>query len=394
MPSAKLAESPRLLFVVSGDFGELFNARFFFAGTGSSSSFVLPLFLAQLNRERLPGRTHQLAGIGSIRRAIAIERPDVVFFFSGFLLALSGALSIDELRRLVDELAEDGVALATSDPFLGLFRELSRPCLGGQLLAGPIWWAARTLLGPRVGTFADLVQCAEVLAQVPTISILAEVGPSHGAPPALVLARPAPPALGVLPAGLEAGRPFWLFVLSSQDAKRQIEALGRRRFVARLQRRLEDSAAAGRTGVFVGPAAIVAALEQPGRRPDDCLLLAVCAVEDFLALTTAAENAFYWNTVSASLLARLPAGRPVFFFDAGHLAAFDAKLGARASELYYGGIEPPRLDLARPLDPAELAGREREFASALAPIAARQRQRGLDAHGVVERLLAVPGVMP
>ena len=57
-----------------------------------------------------------------------------------------------------------------------------------------------------------------------------------------------------------------------------------------------------------------------------------------------AESAFYWNIFSNSLILRLSAGRPAFFFDVGHLVRNHSWLYKAAVDNYFLGWQPVCLD--------------------------------------------------
>jgi hypothetical protein len=84
-------------------------------------------------------------------------------------------------------------------------------------------------------------------------------------------------------------------------------------------------------------------------------LLTYCSFKRFSALLLSAEYAFYWNSVSHSMLLRLFNRAPVFQFDKGHLVRNVKPLYERVVDCYYQGWDPIYLNQAEDLDPAQLA---------------------------------------
>jgi hypothetical protein len=113
---------PKLLFLLSSDYGELSNALHFLRGTGLDATLLLPVRLFDANRDTLQVRSRPYATLGDVVEALARERPDVVFLFSAYLYAINGILALDAVEALLTELERRHVCVVTSDPFLGLLR--------------------------------------------------------------------------------------------------------------------------------------------------------------------------------------------------------------------------------------------------------------------------------
>jgi hypothetical protein len=98
-----------------------------------------------------------------------------------------------------------------------------------------------------------------------------------------------------------------------------------------------------------------------GSLPAGALLLPFCGHALFMDLLFDAEYVFYWNVFSNSIPARVVNRRPVFFFDAGHMARSIPPLFEAGMRCYYAWADLPSLDPQAPL-----------AAAALAALAARQ----------------------
>ena len=86
-------------------------------------------------------------------------------------------------------------------------------------------------------------------------------------------------------------------------------------------------------------------------------MVSTCPFAEFEERLLAAEYAFYWNTFSHSLLARVANGLPVFLFDRGHLAHTIKPFHDAALACHFAGIEMTELDQTLRLDPHDLAQR-------------------------------------
>ena len=74
--------------------------------------------------------------------------------------------------------------------------------------------------------------------------------------------------------------------------------------------------------------------------------------EDYLHDVLSAEQAFYWNVVSHSLLIRLYNQLPIVQFDHGHLIRTAPAIYDRIVRWYYQGWAPPLRNHREPLTPA------------------------------------------
>jgi hypothetical protein len=112
-------------------------------------------------------------------------------------------------------------------------------------------------------------------------------------------------------------------------------------------RRLEQTSLAGRQPVLVAPPDLVSDLSE--RPLGNVELVPFCPFPQMIARLVDAEYAFYWNVFSCSMLVRLAMGRPVFFFDRGHMARAIEPMYEWGLRFHFGDWRPVALDTNQPL---------------------------------------------
>jgi hypothetical protein len=339
-----VVRAPRLLFVLSDDFGELFNAAYLVKDRAFEPLFLMPPRLHDVNREGFPWPLARFASAAEILAAVDRERPDVVLLFSGYLYTVNRILAMSEIEPLIAELERRPPRVVTSDPSNGVVAELCEVTFSEDFADRP--WLRRHL----EELFRLLGGLLHVYTAPPSTSRVEHVTFSN---PRIVPSEDEDAAdrgrvsrLGVDPA-----RPWWLFVLSAEDWRLQRDRLGAGAFAALLDEKLRAALRAGRQPVLVAPEDCLAAC----RVPAGAIAAPACAFASFLPLLERAEYVFYWNVFSASLAARGHARRPAFFFDRGHMSRILRPYLERSSRQFYPGCEVPLLDQRLPLDPAALA---------------------------------------
>jgi hypothetical protein len=339
--AAPAAQKPRLLVLVSRDHGELTNALSFAGAGGCDALLMLPPALYAQNAAELGTLVRGYDGLADILDAIEERRPDLVVLFSGYLLAINQLLPLPALAQLLQTLERRGIPVATSDPFMGLLTP-------GQ----PSPFAASHPLKDWLdGHFARV---GRLLGALPHLYS----GPPQRFPGTRKLAffHPQVPGAG----------PVWLFVLAGEDYAIQAGRLGADGFHRLVGERIRDAARCGARAVLIAPQACVDGVRSTGA---PAIGLACCGRALFSDLIVGAEQAFYWNMVSNSLLLRLAHALPIVFFDYGHLIGAAPPLFelGRAAFLNNGALAP--IDARVPLDAAVLAAAatgapERERAAA------------------------------
>lgn len=343
----------RLLVIVSGDYGEIGAAMYFLQGLKPAH---VPVVLLPASRARamsaMPGidlRTYE--GIADIRRALAGAAFDIVLLSSGYLLTITTGLGLVDVVGLIRGLRRRGVALLTSDPYLGLLPSPASLSLGD--------------LRRRDGRSAFIGACV----LYPVRHLLWDVWHIYPAPIDRLPARPGARRLSYFNAAAQddfpvsrgdaAGRPTWLFILSMADYTMLMKANGER-FVARVVERLEDSVALGRDALLIGPEALVAAVRERVGERAGIALQSETPYANYMHNLMRAEYAFYWNYFSFSIIHRVLANLPVFFFDEGHLPHILPAVGEAGIRLFYDGWRPPVLPVGARLGEEELSWRARD----------------------------------
>ena len=345
--------SPRLLFVVSDDFGELAKALTFTVGTSLQPRLLLPERLFAANRESL---THPVACYRTtydIVEAVERERPDLIGLFSGYLYALNGFFTLDDVEALVRGLQGRGVRLLVSDPFLGALARLDDSTFSDR-------HPRKAWLTEHFARLVRVFAGVPHLYPVPVDGVKRPRGVSFFNPSIVARRRE---IVGDLSRRIAAdpGRPRWLFVLSTEDYGCQVGLHERARFGEMLRDMLRQSVRAGRQPLLVAPRACAEALERADPPIRGLAVLPPCDHATFLACLLEAEYAFYWNAYAGSIPIRVANSLPVFLFDAGHLVRTIPSLGGAGAEWLFRDAELRLLGSAADLSPERLA-----------PLAARQ----------------------
>lgn len=383
MPAAR----SRLTFVLSHDFGELFNALYFLTGTPVEATLLLPPRLYELNGDRLPWPTIPYQAADDVARAVADADPDLLLLFSGYLFVVNKILAAEQVQALFSGWRREGRRLLTSDPALGLMADLDERTFGG---AHP----ARDWLRQHFDWLGRLLADTYHLYLAPS-------GITQRAPHGSFYNPRYAPAFN--PASDRADR-YWLFVISPEDYLLQIQTQGRPRFADLLARRLNEVAQSGVVPVLVGPQTLREDLRgfgiEEGQPPEDEAASAPCRpmtlpglnLVAFLRLLHRAQYVFYWNMYSASMLARVVAGQPFFVFDRGHLVRAMPPILPLGRRHFYAGCDVDLLDLRVPLDASRLGELAARQASALLAASLDDLARSPAPESVVAQLLALPAV--
>lgn len=353
----------KLTFVLSNDFGELFNALYFLHSSPFEATLLLPPRLMQVNQGTLPfpAQSYQLAA--DIAEAVERTAPDAVVLFSGYLLVLNKLLTVEELQGLLDAWRRRGTRIITSDPSLGLIAQ------GGGLFQER-FAGARALTEHFAWLRDQLADAFHVYLAPGAIEIERDHGSYFN--PLTILSdtdrarRAATLATWSL---LDRERTRWLFILSPEDEALQVAALGRAAFTHLLTQRLLDVSNAGRQPVLIAPAATIAAVRATGDTPSGLIALSGCGYFRFMLLLHDAEYVFYWNQFSASMLARVLQRQPIFTFAPGHLVHALREIQELGSRHFYLGLSPTALDLAESLSETRLSELAlRQLESMLKPV--------------------------
>ena len=335
---------PRVLCVLSSDFGEYVTASLFARAQPFEVHFALP---EALSRFVPPGQGgHSVyRRFGELEPLVAAQRPDVVLLASGYLYAVNRIASLHDLRGLKKTLRSKRISLATTDPWLRIWalRPQARYAIHSVSKGG----VDEQISARMTGLQREL---EKVFAGVPHLF-------------AVPLADPQRAWLSFFNREFAAQArrrksEEWLFVLSREDYI-FLAGFEKQAFFGALERRVAELLERRENRVrFVAPPEIGRFLAErwPGEPRLACTPF--CDFAAFEALVREASIVAYWNVISSSLLYCLYYGVPPIFFGAGHLAKVCPGLEAHAAEHIYRGRPPRILDLDAPLGVIEDVGLE------------------------------------
>lgn len=363
--------TPRVLVILSNDYGELFNAMYFLAGTPVEAHLALPPRLVETSAGRLGHATYGYRGAGDLDALVATLQPDAVLLMSGYLLAVNRLLAEADVASLVRAWQARGVPLATSDPALGLLSNIDAATFSARHLS-------QAWLDEHFRRLAALLADTWHLYLAPEPrQVRAPFGSFYN--PRFVSQYAATDGRG------PGAR--WLFLLSPEDYLLQAQAQGRRAFAESFAAWVQTARAGGRRPSLIVPSQL---REDLGCLTTDeaDLFLPPQSLPDFLRVLLAAELVFYWNKYSASILGRVAAEAPFFAFDQGHLVQAMPEIEAVGQRHFFAGRDVALLEFGRPASCDELmllADRQRE--RLLLPTL-RHLERSPLPEGLLERIIA------
>ena len=274
-------------------------------------------------------------------------------------VARAGLPADSALRRwahaALKGLRRQRVTLLTSDPFLGLLRDIAAldfRGLHGKASNRPDAFVESWRNIYRLFLMRFQLRRAWHIYPAPTERMRPEPGARR-----LSYFNAAAQCAPQVAAADGEQRPAWLFVLSKTDFEMHVRAQGER-FVAQIIDRLEESIALGRNALLIGPQELVDMVRARLGNRVGTTSHGDTTYAGYMRSLMAAEYVFFWNFYSFSLIHRVLANRPVFFFDEGHMVHILPAIGQEGIRLFYDGWRPPVLPLDRPLDARELARRE------------------------------------
>jgi hypothetical protein len=371
---------PRILFVVSGAYGDLTQAVSFLFGQkfSSETAVALPPKLYRLNRSSLPIQTYRFSSAKDIIRATVEWKARIVFFLSGYGLPLERVMSPSEVRPFMEYLHKQNCRVVTSDPFLGSASKISVSDILGML----------PLPDGIVSSFFFLHLARRITRKLHQASnSLRDVVHLYPAPTDEITNRDRVQRISFFNRELSrrnpawesvdhrskitaSGKPTektWLFMLAPSDATIQERKWGATTFANQLAHIMEQTRAAGRRPVLLGPSWMIKKIKRLLPATTDPDLLTFCAFTEFTRWLLNAEYAFSWNIFSCSAaFMRLPRRLPVIYFDKGHVAQFSKLIYEDGVRCYFGGWEPSQID-------------QREFNKAVVDKVASEQGPALDA---------------
>jgi tetratricopeptide (TPR) repeat protein len=400
---------PGLLFVLDSDFGELTTLKYLVLGQALAgrTRLLLPERLYAHNADALPGRTERYGSVAEILAVVERERPAIVFLCSGYLFCPHLGFAPDDLARLVERLRERGCRVVTADPFLGLLsqhdprtlirfevsREHARRLAAVANLPREVEAVMKARRDAEERGWTAFDRSERILRDTYHLyPSYCDVGEGDGLETDARnvaffndrLLRP-PQA-----SGAGAARPHWLFILGTADCEVQAALEEETGFADIVARKLVETLAAERHPILIAPPAFLEELTPRLPTAEGIDLLPFCPFTRFLALLLSAEQVFYWNAVSHSLLIRLFNQLPIVQFDRGHLLRTAPGIYDRIVAWYYQGWVPPVRDHRVALTRETAAGWAAEYRPQAARLVERYRRAPSPEALVAELLRRAP----
>lgn len=341
-------DKPKLLFIVSNDFGELSYVLQFITGQPFEVLIAMPQRLFDSQAKCLPYQTKSYESLADLQRIIEDQQAQIVFLYCGYLYTINNLLTLEELKTLLAGLARQNCPVLTSDPFLGLILETNDQTFSEHhphkeqlsrhfaLLAEKLAKIAHIypvhVEGPLAKSYSFFNK--HIVEHLPTLRDLKGLGDQS------------------LP--LLTDRQRWLFILSSEDYALQVNQRGIKNVQADIVKKLRETVAQGRQPMIIAPQPLVDSLTPLAAEIEGLAAIPFCDIILFQHLLLEAEIVFYWNILSNSILLRVFNNRPIFFFSLGHTAKVIPKLYDLAQTWYYSKSTPPFLDPQESLDSAVL----------------------------------------
>ena len=382
----------RSVVVVTGEHSELALAQALLRPptVAGEPMMLLPPHLHDVHAESFPGRAVRYTSLADIRSAVDAHDPQIVFLCSAYLFSLDKVLTPRQVAELLDFLRARHCTIATSDPLLGLARQLTlRDMDTRYLLPGERGWkralaaAACRVLGSR--KLLPVPPMDGVVHLYPTCA--PDIG--DGVPRLSYFTAPA--VHGANTEAQEHGThpstpPRWLFALAEIDVHTQLVQMHLRDFVENILGMLRFAVAEGARPTLIAPSMIVDLLA--GVATPEMELRRHLPVTEFRRRSLDAEFVFYWNAFSPSLLERLANELPIFVFDRGYLSRALKPYYEAAKACHFGGWEPKYLDQRQLFSPYVLAHLAKQQRPALRQL--RQRwQASPSPDAVIRQLLGM-----
>jgi hypothetical protein len=374
-------DSPRTLFILDNDFGELTTIMYLVLGQPCfrNARMLANKRLFATNRDALPGRVTLWSGEADAVAAIDSFQPHLIVFASGYLLPVHRLLSAAGIARLCEQAERIGAVVVTADPFLGLVSRGAGEDLAPLVsIAIPDTADESLVAAKKMGDamlHAALAETEKVLRAVPHLypaytdmeGIECWPGDARNLSffnDALLI----PPDIAAAQPGED---PYWIFLISLVDYQTQSMFEGPLEFAHIVADRLADAVALGRRAILLGPSDLIERIGLILPADERIQLLDFCPFTRAMSLLLAAETCFYWNSVSHSVIMPLWNARPVFFFDRGHLVRAAPTIYPRILAWYHQGLEPSWLDQKAALSLAVVEREAAEKAARRADIVVR-----------------------
>ena len=352
------SEKRRALFVISHNFGELGFAFDFSRDLDPyyEVCFTLPRHLYQINRNLSWPRCTEYRRDSEILKIYEEFEPDVVLFFSAFLLLPNHIFTLKSLKNFIEALNRDGRTIISSDPFLGITKSIGINDINLEYIS--------TAKGPVRQFILKYLTCRQfrnVHAVLKNVHYLVPFG-ANRFDRALYLSYSN--STSEVRTRHSEQEPYWLFIISEFDYSIQHKKLGSM-FIESLLDRISDANANDKIPMLLAPKSLISELS--ARMPSASICRSWCNVAEHEELVSNAERVFYWNMISHSLYHRLIYRRPFHFFDRGHVHWMFPGLHEIAIDHYFQNEEPDILDISKPLSLKDLSDSSDRFYTRMTP---------------------------
>lgn len=347
----------KLLFVISKDFGELYNAALFAKCLLKKYEmlFLLPEKLYLLNHDDFFCITKPYRKASELQLLISCFKPKFCFLFSGYLFTINNLITEKELSNFLRFLNKKKIKLLTSDPWLNIWPGLNT-----------YNYSSLNFNDPRQVRLIDLfLKLQRILKGAICLYPFAidTVDKGHlGFYPKQIRhnywKRRQLKDIYLKRFSLFAKKCFWLFVVSSEDSGFLKD--NKRFFYERLQ----DAVCAGVVPVLIAPSQLLEEIKLSCQSMSNIVFLQEASLSEFQSLLAQAEYVFYWNIFSATIPERFMNSKPLFCFELGHMVSYFPPFLECGKKIYYGDLEPPMLNIQHKLTPkklSDLAGRQRSL---------------------------------
>lgn len=332
-----LKTKPKLLFIISKDFGELYNALLFAEPLLKNHEilFLLPEKLYNLNYADFPCLVKKYQTFIDLKNELSDFLPDICFLFSGYLLTVNNLISAKELTLFLKLIKRLEINLITSDPWLNIWPNLNTTEYPSLNFNDPAQVRVCRMFENLSVKLKDIYHLYMVpLNKKPKKSLYyynKNIRLSfYQRFMAKISFRRDFPELAEIP--------FWLFVISGEDAQFLADK------IYLIVERLKDALAIGRRSVFIGPEKIIVEIKKI-LDSSEVLFFAEVSLSKFKKIFLQAEFVFYCNVFSATILGRIINSKPIFCFDLGHMARYFPPFCELGQKIYYGKTRLSLLDM-------------------------------------------------
>lgn len=325
-----MKKKTKLLFVITKDFGELYNAVQLAEGLSAENEihFLMPEKMFNLNSNQFCFPLRKYSSFADLKKELIGVAPLVCFLFSGYLLTINNLISNKELEQFLGLINKMKIKLVTSDPWLNIWatvNTLNYPTLNLNDPMQSLVYSINRALNKKFNAYYHLYNFP-LREQTAKEFNFFNKKILYGSWQRYLLSKSFNEKIPELK-----HRKFWLFIVSGEDA------VLLRDKVSLLAAKLEETLLAARLPVLIAPQDLLERVKSYLPNISNMVLWNECALVKFKLLLFKAEYVFYWNVFSATVLPRVLNGGKVFFFDHGHMAKVFPPFLELGRKVYYGG---------------------------------------------------------